>query len=192
MMRSSERWRASLEHIIVRSLLMTRDPERNRGKYGLTATRALSMFSFLSEPLTRGKSRMRRWVKHVITGCLVGLLVGGCASAPRVAVIRDPDADFSRYESFGFHRPLGTDRESGTRTLLSQTLMKTTRMKLEALGYRFDQEGADLIVNFFIETREVVQGQRGPSYSVGSTRPTSGNTRKARCMWMWWTPSGIS
>jgi hypothetical protein len=63
------------------------------------------------------------------------------------------------FQSFGFHRPLGTDRESGTRTLLSQTLMKTTRMKLEALGYRFDQEGADLIVNFFIETREVVQGQ---------------------------------
>jgi hypothetical protein len=106
-------------------------------------------------------------MNHVIAGCLIGLLIGGCASAPRVAVMRDPDADFSRYASFGFHRPLGTDRESGTGTLLSQTLMKTTRMKLEALGYRFSQEGADLIVNFFVETREVVQGRRGPSYSIG-------------------------
>ena len=39
--------------------------------------------------------------------------------------------------------------------------MKATRLNLEALGYRLDQEKADLEVNFFVETREVVRGQRG-------------------------------
>jgi hypothetical protein len=103
----------------------------------------------------------------VVAGCFIGLLLSACASAPRVAVIRDPDADFARFARFGFYEPLGTDRESGTGTLLSQTLMNATRMELEALGYRFDQENADLRVNFFVETREVVQGRRGPSFTVG-------------------------
>ena len=99
--------------------------------------------------------------------CLIGILLGACASAPRVAVIRDPSADFHSYASFGFLKPLGTDRPDSTGTILSQQLMKSTRTELEALGYRFDTDDADLRVNFYVETREVVQGRRGPSVSVG-------------------------
>jgi len=100
-------------------------------------------------------------------GALIAGMLSACTATPRVAVIRDPAADFSGYRSFTFHQPLGTDRESGTGTLLSQQLMNTTKLKLEALGYRFHQEKADLEVNFFVETREVVRGHRGPSVGVG-------------------------
>lgn len=94
-------------------------------------------------------------------------LMIGCVSTPRVAVIRDPEADFDRYTTFGFYQPLGTDREGGTGTMLSRTLRNATRAELESLGYRFDQDNADLRVNFFVETREVIRGQRGPSFTVG-------------------------
>ncbi len=99
------------------------------------------------------------------------LLLGACAATPQVSVIRDPGADFSRFASFGFRAPLGTDRDTGaeksTRTLLSRTLMNAARTELESLGYVFDADSPDLELNFFVENREVIQGRRGPSYSVG-------------------------
>jgi hypothetical protein len=93
----------------------------------------------------------------------VTLALVGCAVLPRIDVARDPQADFSSYRTFTFHDPLGTDRGDGTRTVLSQTLKQATRSELEALGYRYVEAGdADLEVNFFVETREVVEGLRRP------------------------------
>jgi hypothetical protein len=93
----------------------------------------------------------------------VTLVLAGCASISRVDVARDPLADFSGYGTFTFHQPLGTDRGDGTGTVLSQTLKQAARTKLEALGYQYVADGdADLRVNFFVETREVIEGLRGP------------------------------
>jgi hypothetical protein len=93
--------------------------------------------------------------------------LAGCAALPRVDVARDPQADFSTYRTFAFHDPLGTDRSDGTRTVLSQTLKQATRNGLEALGYRFVEAGdADLEVNFFVETREVIEGLRRPDLAM--------------------------
>jgi hypothetical protein len=94
-------------------------------------------------------------------------LLGACATAPRVEVARDPGADFSRYATFSFHAPLGTDRPDGTGTILSQALRQASRSELEARGYRYTEQGGDLEVNFFVETREVVEGLRRPGVSVG-------------------------
>jgi hypothetical protein len=99
---------------------------------------------------------------------LVTTLLAGCATAPRVEVDRDPQADFSRYATFGFHAPLGTDRPDATSTLLSQTLKQTARTELEALGYRYvEGEANDLEINFFVATREVVEGMTQPGVGVG-------------------------
>jgi hypothetical protein len=94
-------------------------------------------------------------------------LLSGCASEPRVGVVSDPGADFSRFTTFGFHQPLGTDREGGTVTVLSQTLMRTARAELESLGYVYTPDKPDLEVNFFVETREVLRGRSGPGFGVG-------------------------
>ncbi len=102
-----------------------------------------------------------------LLGAMILVLLGACAATPRVSVISDPGADFSRFISFGFQQPLGTDREDGTGTLLSRSLQDAARMELESLGYRFDPEAPDLELNFFVETREVIQGRSGPSFSVG-------------------------
>ena len=104
---------------------------------------------------------------RLLLGAMILLLLGACAATPRVSVIRDPQADFSRFASFGFREPLGTDREDSTGTLLSRTLENAARVELESLGYVFDSENPDLELNFFVETREVIQGRRGPSFGVG-------------------------
>ena len=95
-------------------------------------------------------------------------VLAGCASAPRVDVARAPGADFTRFDTFTFHEPLGTDRQEGTSTILSQTLKETTRSQLDAKGYEYVEENADLEVNFFVETKEVISGlSRRPSLSIG-------------------------
>ena len=113
------------------------------------------------------RCEMREWVGRYVFIFLIIALLSACASSPRVAVIRDPEANFASYATFGFHEPLGTDREGGTGTVLSQTLKQAARLELESRGYRFDQEGAELRVNFFTETREVVESRHGPSYGIG-------------------------
>ena len=95
-------------------------------------------------------------------------LLWGCATGPRVEAIRSPEAEFDQYRTFTFHRPLGTDRQEGAGTILSQSLRRATRAELEALGYEYVESGADLRVNFFVETREVVEGmRRNPSIGIG-------------------------
>lgn len=93
--------------------------------------------------------------------------LAGCAIGPRVDAVTSPQADFERYRTFTFHEPLGTDRQEGAGTILSQTLRSATRSELESLGYRYVPGDADLEVNFFVETREVVEGARRPGVHVG-------------------------
>lgn len=104
----------------------------------------------------------------VLAGALlVALFLASCATGPRVDSVQSPEADFSRYQTFSFHQPLGTDRQEGAGTILSQTLRRASRDELESRGYRYVPGEADLEVNFFVETREVVEGLRRPGVSVG-------------------------
>lgn len=104
-----------------------------------------------------------------VAGFLVTLaaVLAGCAAAPRVEVVRAPGTAFGEYQTFSFHQPLGTDR-NGTRTILSQRLVAASRMELENLGYRYVEHGGDLEVNFFVETREILEGRdSGVSFGYG-------------------------
>jgi len=85
------------------------------------------------------------------------LLVTGCVSTPQVEIASDPNADFPRYATFTFHEPLHTDRESGVSTVLSQLLRSLTMEAMESRGYGYVQQGADLEINFFVETREKIE-----------------------------------
>ncbi|MEQ8857436.1 MAG: DUF4136 domain-containing protein [Pseudomonadales bacterium] len=99
---------------------------------------------------------------------LLATLLASCAAAPRVEVARAPGTDFLDYDTFTFHQPLGTDREGGMRTILSQNLTRAARTELEARGYRFVDGDADLEVNFFVESKEVIEGlARRPGVDFG-------------------------
>ncbi|MGE0624825.1 MAG: DUF4136 domain-containing protein [Pseudomonadales bacterium] len=95
------------------------------------------------------------------------LLVVACASTPRISVVRDPGADIAGYQTFAFYEPVGTDRPDGTGTVLSQNLKQAARRELESLGYAYDIAHPDLRLNFFVETREVIEGYPGPDVAVG-------------------------
>ena len=97
---------------------------------------------------------------------LGALIIGGCATAPRVSWVASPEADLASYRTFAFFTPLGTDREEGTGTILSETLRRETRQQLEARGLVFVAEDPDLLVNFFVETREVIEGVQRPGVGI--------------------------
>ena len=79
---------------------------------------------------------------------LAGLVtLASCSSSPKISSDFDKDTDFSRYRTFAFFDPLGTDA-ADYESLVSQTLKEAARFELEARGYRYSEASPDLRVNF--------------------------------------------
>jgi len=94
------------------------------------------------------------------------LLMGGCASGPDVRVEYDSSTRFTQYRTFGFVKPLGTDRD-GYQSILSQRLVAATQRELEARGMRFDSSHPQLLVNFNTAVTDKVQVSTVPSTMIG-------------------------
>ena len=102
---------------------------------------------------------------------LAGLLLSACASAPQIETRQAPDAEFSRYDTFAFVDPLGTDR-AGYASLISRQLKFSIRRELEMLGFEYTEEPAqaDMLVNAHthldekIRARQVADPLMGPTY----------------------------
>lgn len=75
------------------------------------------------------------------------LLLAGCASGPTIRSDYDRGADFSKYRTFAFFEPLGTD-QSGYESLITLTLKNAVREQMESRGYRLVDSAPDLLVNF--------------------------------------------
>jgi hypothetical protein len=91
-------------------------------------------------------------------------MLAACATGPSVVTNSDPGADWTQYRTFGFFDPLGTDR-GGVRSLASQQLRASTQREMQAAGFRLAERDPDLLIDFFISTRETLQTR--PSSSVG-------------------------
>lgn len=78
---------------------------------------------------------------------LVALLLAACATGPRVRTDYDPSADFSRYRTWGFYKPIAME-ESGYSTWISDRIKDNVRREMEARGYRYAESDPDLQVNF--------------------------------------------
>lgn len=85
----------------------------------------------------------------------LGLLLAGCATnrTPNTRVDYDKAADFSVYRTFGFPQETGTDR-GGYSTLVTSYFKKSVTTLMEARGYEYSEDHPDLLVNFFMNTRE--------------------------------------
>jgi hypothetical protein len=102
---------------------------------------------------------------------LVGLIVcaalaaSGCAPRFKASTNSDPTANFGSYRTFGFAKPLGTDRPNYS-SLLSQYLRDAATRELEARGYK-PSDQPDLIVNFNVQTKDKINTTSvptGPAY----------------------------
>lgn len=97
----------------------------------------------------------------------------GCATAPRVSVQQDSNTDFTRFQTFGFLEPLGTDRQ-GYQTIVSQTLRQSATREMQARGFRYDPQSPQLLINFGadLNDRMRVNTTRQPNMSMNMHRST--------------------
>jgi hypothetical protein len=93
-------------------------------------------------------------VRNLLLLALLGM-VAACASSPRVMTDSDPNADFSRYRTFAFSDPLGTNRDSAD-TLLSQRLKTAAGREMTARGFVYQAQAPDLLLNFHAKLEEKV------------------------------------
>jgi len=95
----------------------------------------------------------------IITALAWLTLLSGCASGPTIITNADPTVDFMTVRSFGFLKPLSTDRGS-TRTLLSTQLINETTAQLENRGWRRDTDNPEVLINFLLETQEQIRSRQ--------------------------------
>lgn len=80
-------------------------------------------------------------------------LLAACATGPRITTEADPEADFSRYRSFGFYSPLAIESR-GYSSASSERMKAAARAEMEARGYVFTTEKPDLWLNINAYTQQ--------------------------------------
>jgi Domain of unknown function (DUF4136) len=96
------------------------------------------------------------------------LLVASCATnkAPPTRVDYDRKADFSVYRTYGFPKETGTDR-GGYSTLVTSYFKSSVSTAMEARGYKYSEDHPDLLVNFYMNTRERTELRPSASPTAG-------------------------
>lgn len=96
------------------------------------------------------------------------LFTAGCATTggPKTRIDYDRSADFSVYRTYGFPKETGTDR-GGYSTLVTSYLKSAVSTQMEARGYKYSEDHPDLLVNFFMNTRERTELRPGANASLG-------------------------
>lgn len=94
----------------------------------------------------------------IATTAAAALLLTGCATGPKVRSDAAANTNFSAYKSFAFMPEPATDK-AGYTTLVTQHFKDAITAEMTALGYRYQQNNADLLVNFNsnVETRTDVR-----------------------------------
>jgi hypothetical protein len=119
-------------------------------------------FAFAIRTLTRA------WIGTLATALAAAVLVAGCAStsAPHARIDYDKKADFTVYRTFGFPKETGTDR-GGYSTLVTSYFKNSVTTAMEARGYKYTEDHPDLLVNFYMNTRERTEVRSQPNATLG-------------------------
>lgn len=73
--------------------------------------------------------------------------LSACATGPLVRTDHDPTVDFASYRTWGFYQPIAME-QSGYSSWISERVRADVQREMDARGYRYAAEGADLLVNF--------------------------------------------
>ncbi|MEC9375172.1 MAG: DUF4136 domain-containing protein [Pseudomonadota bacterium] len=98
-----------------------------------------------------------------VIATLFFLLLASCSSPPRVYSNEDPEAVFSSFTTFAFQEKLGTDRAEYT-SLLSQFLKTAVTREMNSRGYKQVEDNPNLLINFYVETKEKIKSTSTPAY----------------------------
>ena len=107
-------------------------------------------------------------VARIASAFAAMLLIAGCATtkAPPTRIDYDKKADFSVYRTFGFPKETGTDR-GGYSTLVTSYFKSSVTTAMEARGYKYTDDHPDLLVNFYMNTRERTETRPSPAVGYG-------------------------
>ena len=99
-------------------------------------------------------------------GCLLGLsaLLVACASTPNTFSQVDPTADFSQYRTYAYYDNPATNNAE-YESLVTNFLKVSVAQQLDARGMSYEPENPDIVVNFFLNTKEKVQSRQVPTMS---------------------------
>lgn len=109
----------------------------------------------------------RRSVAGIVSVIAMAILAG-CATTkgPPTRIDYDRKADFSVYRTFGFPKETGTDR-GGYSTLVTSYFKSSVTTLLEQRGYKYSADHPDLLVNFYMNTRERTETRSSPMVGYG-------------------------
>ena len=111
-------------------------------------------------------------MKKVILLAILTLLLAACASSPTIMTNVSPDADFRNFKTYGFMRPLGTDRSSGVQTPLSSRLMSSMSREMEARGLT-RSDSPDLLIDFAVFSEDRIDVRQTPASRTTSVHRSS-------------------
>lgn len=111
-------------------------------------------------------------MKKVILLAILTLLLAACASSPTIMTNVSPDADFRNFKTYGFMRPLGTDRSSGMQTPLSSRLMSSMSREMEARGLT-RSDSPDLLIDFAVFSEDRIDVRQTPASRTTSVHRSS-------------------
>ncbi|MDH4047235.1 MAG: DUF4136 domain-containing protein [Gammaproteobacteria bacterium] len=101
----------------------------------------------------------------VVTRSLVIIaasLLTACASTPNTFINADPNVDFSQYKTFGYFPTLSTDKGQ-YESLVSNFLKVAVAQQFDRRGLTYDDDDPQLLVNFYINTKEKIRTRSVPS-----------------------------
>ena len=102
-----------------------------------------------------------------LRAALAVLLMAGisaCASQPNTFSQADPTADFSAYKTYAFYDNPATNNAQ-YESLVTNFLKVSVAQQLDARGMNYDPEDPDVVVNFFLNTKEKVRSRSVPTMS---------------------------
>ena len=88
-----------------------------------------------------------------VLGLAALVLLAACATGPRITTEADPEADFSRYRTFGFYSPLAIEPH-GYGSAATERMKDAARAQMESRGYVFTTDKPDLWLNINAYTEQ--------------------------------------
>jgi len=88
-----------------------------------------------------------------VLGLAALVLLAACATGPRITTEADPEADFSRYRTFGFYSPLAIEPH-GYGSAATERMKDAARTQMESRGYVFTTDRPDLWLNINAYTEQ--------------------------------------
>lgn len=95
---------------------------------------------------------------------VAGMVLAACSTTPDPMSNVDPTVDFTQYRTYGFLGKLSTDREN-YESLESNFLKVAVAQEFDKRGFEY-AENPDLVVNFYIHTKEQLRSRSVPTTSA--------------------------